>query len=101
MHTTLQLCRAVQNRHNITSTYGLAKKFNVSISAAQHWIAKKSVFSTDNAIKCAELLELNPYYLMACVEHERAKTATAKKYWKALAENPPDQELAYSLKNAS
>ena len=92
MHTTYDLCRAVQRRYNFTSAYMLAKKMGVSNKAAQNWVNKKGGFSTANAVKCAELLSLQPAYVVACVNFEKEKEPQAREFWKGLVDKLPEKD---------
>lgn len=93
MHSTQELCRALQRRHKITSGYKLAKLMGVANQTALNWLQKTRSFSDESAVKCAELLSLNPTYCLACARYEQAKDPVMKAFWKKLAENAPDFEL--------
>ena len=94
MHTTQQLCRAVMRKEKITSAYALAKVMGVTSSSAERWLSKRSRLSTDNAVKCAQLLSLPEAYVVACVNYEKEKSDTAREFWKSLAENLPNENAA-------
>ena len=89
MHTTHQLARAIQSRYKKTSAYGLAKLMSVSNQTACAWVNKETRFSTESAIKCAELLSLQPAYVVACAMFEKESSEEAKAFWKHLADNLP------------
>ena len=92
MHTTYHLCREIMRRNNLTSGYGLSKLMGFSHQSTGRWLHKRGAFSTDAAIKCAELLSLNPAYTVACARCESEQTDSARKFWESLVDELKEPE---------
>lgn len=71
MHTTNQLLDEIGLRRGNSTTYHLAKALGTSHQTVSHWRKGRSIMSPDFAPRVAALLEWDPAYVMACVEHER------------------------------
>ena len=80
--------------HNLLSGYMLAKKMGVGKQTVYDWLNKKSTFSDENALKCAQLLPLNPAYVVVCSRWEKAQTDEAREFWQTLAQNLPPEKAA-------
>ena len=72
----------IRQRYDIKSDYGLAKALSLSrnaISAHKHKRSKH--FSEETAYRIAELLNMDPAYVMTCLAAERAKDERVRETW--------------------
>lgn len=74
MHTTKGFLTAVKARHGLTSDYQLAQVLGVTRASISTLQLGRSFLGHDSAMKVAELLDLDPAYVIACTDAERAKT---------------------------
>lgn len=72
MHTTNQLLDAIAEKHGNATNYRLSKLFATNQQTVGHWRKGRSIMSPEFATKAAALLDWDPAYVVACVEHERA-----------------------------
>ena len=86
MKTTCKFLDAVKARRGLASDYALAPVLGVTRSAVSRYRQGKDFFSDSAAIRCAELLEIDPAVVIACVHAERAKAAPEKALWESIAE---------------
>ena len=87
MKTTLEFIADLKKKTGIESDYAAAKLLNVTGTALSSYRNGKSHFSDDVAMRVADLLELDPAYVVACIHAERAKRAEEKKLWERIAES--------------
>lgn len=76
----------VRDLYDIKSDYGLAKALKISrnaISAHKHKRSKH--FSEETAYKIAEMLNVDPAYVMACLAAERAKDERVRETWQRVS----------------
>ncbi len=89
MKTTVQFLDAVRDRYGLTSDYQLAKLLGVGQTNISRYRNRGGTMDDHIAIRVAELLKLDPGYVLACVQAERAATEEVRKIWtktaKALA----------------
>lgn len=83
---TNQLLDAVKDRFNIPSDYALAPKIGVTRAMVSRYRNRAESLSDDKAMLVADLLELDPGYVLNCMNAERAKTEAAKAAWERAAE---------------
>ncbi|WP_333609166.1 helix-turn-helix domain-containing protein [Arsukibacterium sp.] len=57
--------------YGLTSDYQLAKKLSVNTSTIGNYRSGRSYLSDEMALKVADLLEIDPLIVMACVHAER------------------------------
>jgi Phage related protein/Helix-turn-helix len=86
MKTTVQFLDAVKAKHNLPSDYALAKILGITRSGVSKFRVGKDYLGEDTAIKVAELLDLDPGYVMVCIASERAKNPQVKAAWKYTAQ---------------
>jgi hypothetical protein len=72
MHTTTQILDEIGRRAGNSTTYHLAKLFKTTDQTVGHWRKGRSIMGPKFAVKAAELLDWEPAYVLACIEHERA-----------------------------
>ena len=73
MLTTVELLNRVKAAYNLPSNYALAKKLCVSSQAVGDYYNKGTTLNDKTAFMVAELLDLNPAYVVACSNMERAE----------------------------
>lgn len=86
MKTTVDFLDAVKKKHGLTSDYQLSKLMGCTHSSISGYRHGKSKMDEDTACKVAELLNLEPGYVLSCIAAERAKSPEAKAAWKHTAE---------------
>lgn len=86
MKTTIEFLDAVKEKHGIPSDYALAKALKVSKQTISGYRYGKSFFDDAHALMVAELLDLEPAYVMACAHAERAKKDDEKRAWQTIIE---------------
>jgi transcriptional regulator with XRE-family HTH domain len=73
MQTTNEFLDAIKVRHNLPSDYKLGLLLGASsTSQVSNYRAGRSRMDEQVALKVAELLDVEPAYVVACVNHERA-----------------------------
>ena len=73
-------------KHGLPSDYALAQKLDLTRSSISKFRVGKDCLGEETACKVAELLNLEPGYVMACIASERAKKPEVKAAWKHTAE---------------
>lgn len=73
MLTTVELLNRVKAAYDLGSDYALAKKLGVSVQRVSNYMRKKTFLDDKMAFIVAELLDLNPAYVVACSNMERAE----------------------------
>lgn len=81
MKTTVDFLNDVKAKYGLTSNYALARKLNQTDTAIARWMHGKNTLGDESAVKVAELLEIEPAFVMACAAAERSKSAKVKKAW--------------------
>ncbi len=81
MKTTKEFYQEIQKKYELKSNYSVAKIMNCPESTASRWRDGKNVFDEKYSLIVAELLELNPAYVLACTSAEHAKDKTARDSW--------------------
>lgn len=88
METTIDFLERLRTRLDTgsgCSDYKLAKVLQVSTGGMANYIKHGRSMDDEIAIRVAELLDLNPGYVVACCHAERSKTVETTKVWEALA----------------
>lgn len=67
------------------SDYKLAKVLQVSTGGMTNYLKHGRSMDDDVAVRLAELLELNPGYVVACCHAERSKSVKVSKVWQNIA----------------
>jgi len=87
MQTTADFIEALKAKHGLKSNYAVAKFLNQTDTAVARWSKGHVTFSDEMAMHMAELLDLDPAYVVACVHAERASSAETKSLWERIAAN--------------
>lgn len=85
MKTTNEFLDAVKAAHNIQSDYKLGVVLGLSDSAVNNYRKGRSRLDDGVAMKVAEMLQLDPGYVVACIHAERAPDERLKRMWETLA----------------
>jgi len=85
MKTTREFLLDVKTRHHLTSDGQLAKLLGLTRASASVFMLGKNYLGDETAIKVAELLEIDPAHVVACVHAERAKHEGERKLWERIA----------------
>ncbi len=85
MKTTLDFLDSVKAKHGLTSDYQLAKLLECQPSAISNYRMGRSRLDDDAALKVADLLSIDPVFVLANIHAERAKTQEQKKIWSRVA----------------
>lgn len=85
MQTTVDFLDAVRAAYALTSDYQVAKKLGISPAQISQYRTGRHTLGDEKALQVAELLELSPDYVLACMATERAKGEKARKAWAGLA----------------
>lgn len=86
MKTTIEFLDELKARNNGASDYAIAKLLGVTRACTSSYRTGRSYFDDKTAIRVAELLEIDPAQIIACVHYERAKKAEEKAIWKGILE---------------
>ena len=90
--TTITLMNWLKAAYNIKSDYQLAKKLNVKPQTISRYMLGQSFLDDKMSFEVAELLELEPALIVACVNLERAERqgdAKLIEFWEQYAEKIP------------
>lgn len=82
---TVDFLDALKARYEIASDYALAPFLGVSQQTISQYRAKPQYLDDKVAIKVAQLLDLHPGYVLACVHAERAKRPEVREVWEKTA----------------
>jgi len=81
MKTTKEFYNDIRAKYELKSNYSVAKIMGCPESTASRWRDGKNVFDEKYSLIVAELLDLNPAYVLACTSAEHAKDSEAKTSW--------------------
>lgn len=88
--TTIDILDAVRLRlkslNRKDSDYEAAKTLGVTQQAVSHWRARRHAMDNDTGLVAAKFLNMEPEYIMFCLQLERAKSDDARSFWRRLAE---------------
>lgn len=83
---TVEFFDAIRARYNLPSDYATAEKIGFTRQMISRYRGKDGeAFGDETALKVAELLNLDPAYVLACVHAERAKNLNVKTVWAQIA----------------
>ncbi len=85
MKTTADFLDEIKELRNVQSDYAVAKILGVRHTNLSNYRHGRSHFDAAMCIKVAEVLNVEPAYIMACMEAERAKTDEIRKVWERAA----------------
>lgn len=83
---TLELLEAVKAKRVITSDYALAKALGVTQQAVSSYRSGNSIINDDVCLSVAAILGLEPIFVIAQANAERAKTPELRARWMGLIE---------------
>jgi hypothetical protein len=103
MQTTNEFLDAVKAKLGIASDYKLTKALGLSANAVGHYRSGRSRLDDRVVVRVAELLEVDPAYVMACVYAERAGSEELRGVWADMAAKyrRAEQKLQPYLKAAA
>lgn len=82
METIGDFVNQLKKRYDISSDYGLAKILGLTRQTmSAHKSGRAKHFSQETAYRLAELLDVDPAYVMTCLEAERAKDDRVREAW--------------------
>lgn len=84
--TTNEFLDAIAAKEGGCSDYRLAKILECSQQVVSSYRHKGVAFGDEIAIRAANILELDPAYVVMCVHKERAKTEGEKALWSSMLE---------------
>lgn len=85
MKTTPEFIELLKAKHGLKSNYAVAKFLGQTDTAVARWSHGKGSFSDETAMAFADLLDIDPAYVVACMHAERAKHAKEKQLWERIA----------------
>lgn len=87
MDTSESLIRKIRAKFGdqALTDYRLAKLLRMSPQGIHSWKSRGSVFDDKAGQRIADLLELDPAYVLSCLAAERAKDPSAKKTYERIA----------------
>ena len=84
--TTTDFLDDIKTARNVTSDYAVAKILETRHSNISNYRNGKSRFDGVMCLKVAAVLGVNPGYVLACMEAERAKDEEVRKVWEKAAQ---------------
>jgi len=100
MKTSIEFISDLKIKSGIASDYALAKLLGVTKVTISHYQNGKTLIGDATAMRVAELLDLDPAYVVACIHAERAKHEGEKKLWERIAAMASGVTLALMLLSA-
>lgn len=85
MKTSIEFISDLKIKSGISSDYALAKLLGVTKVTISHYQNGKTLIGDATAIRVAELLDLDPAFVVACIHAERAKHEGEKRLWERIA----------------
>ena len=85
MQTTTDFLDAVKKRLSLPSDYAVAGALGLKRQSLSHYRKKRDFLGEETACRVAQILELSPGYVLACVAAERAKAAGVRRAWEKAA----------------
>lgn len=85
MITTRQLVDLIRATTETGSKYAAAKTLGVANQTMHNWANRGTVMSDEIGIKAAETLEIEPEYVLACLQAERMKGSVSYHWWENIA----------------
>lgn len=85
---TVDFLDALKAAYCLTSDYQLAKKLGSSTNRISNYRVGTNFFDDDMVLKVAYLLELDPLFVLACINIERSERAgkiDMVNFWKGVA----------------
>lgn len=85
MHTTQRLLDELKRVYKLPSDYALAKHWGVSTQRVSKYRNGADTLGAEIAIRTARELGLDPGYVLACMQAERAKRTDERQAWERVA----------------
>lgn len=85
METTADFLDALRVKLNLPSDGRLAVYFGMQRQHLSKYRTLGHTFDDAMSLRVADILELDPAYVLACMHHQRAKQAEVKQVWERLA----------------
>lgn len=85
MKTTVEFLNAVKAKHHLPSDGRLAVMLGLTRASISRFQQGKDFLGDETAMKVADLLDIDPAFVVACVHAERAKRPEEKALWSSIA----------------
>jgi transcriptional regulator with XRE-family HTH domain len=85
LNTTIGFLDALKALNGGASDYKIAKLLGVTHQTVSKWRIGKDFFGDSTAIRVANMLGIDPKYVVACAHAERAKEPEEKTIWQGIA----------------
>lgn len=82
---TIEFLDRVRQAHSISSDYALAKRLDLTPQQISKYRSKKDHMGDETAARVAELLALDPGFVVATIHAERARTEAGRALWQGIA----------------
>lgn len=82
---TIDFIEEIKRKRLVRSDYAVAKLLGISLSRMSHYRNGRASFSDPIAIRAAQLLDLEPGYVLACIHAARAKDPEVMSAWQTCA----------------
>ncbi|MEW6258025.1 MAG: DUF3693 domain-containing protein [Pseudomonadota bacterium] len=86
MRTTRDFLDALKARYDVHSDYALVRITGFSKQRISRYRLKEDFLGDESALRVAELLDLDPGYVMACAHAERAGSEQIRRVWERIGE---------------
>lgn len=86
MNTTIGFLSAIKARYNLPSDGRLAVMLGLTRSSISRFMLGKDSLGDETSVKVADLLDIDPGYVIACIHAERAKEVKTRMVWERIAE---------------
>ncbi|MEX4004887.1 hypothetical protein AB4Y38_39210 [Paraburkholderia sp. EG285A] len=83
MKTTVEYLDAVKSRLNLPSDYAAAKALNVTRAAVSKYRLGHASFDDTTSLRVAEILEIQPFEVIAAANVERARDEETRSLWES------------------
>lgn len=83
--TTHELLDRIKQQCNVTSNYAVANLLDVAVQTVDRYSKNLSHPNEEICERIATLLHEPPEYIIACIQVERSRSASAKKWWEAIS----------------
>jgi hypothetical protein len=86
MQTTADFLDSLKSRLICRSDAELGERMKWKAAQVSRYRTLRSTFSDDTALKVAELCQLRPEYVFACMKVQQAQRADAREAWQRIAD---------------
>ena len=83
---TIDFIEQIKKRHGVESDYAVKKLLGLKSSTMSSYRTGRSHFSDEVCVRVAELLELDPSYVLSCIYAERTNNKNIATIWRKAAE---------------